>query len=95
MIHKATVQSIYQGKLENVKLLYTKTDLNVNKQTVDGNTSLFFACLWGQVDVAAFLLQQGADYSLKNSKGETPLSVARKQGYRGIILLLQQYGATQ
>jgi ankyrin repeat protein len=95
MVYKSTIQSIYSGSLPVVQLLYRKGGLPINQQSVDGNSALFFACLWGQYEIVNYLLDLGADFTVANSRGETPLSIARKKGYSDIVLLLQQFGATQ
>lgn len=95
MVYKAAVQSIYSGTLPVVELIYRKGGLSVNQQSVEGNSALYFACFWGQYDIVDFLLKKGADFTVPNNRGETPLAIAKKQGYRDIVLLLQQFGATQ
>lgn len=95
MVYKATIQSIYSGSLPAVQLLYRKGRLPINQQSIDGNSALFFACLWRKYEIVNYLLDHGADFTLANTRGETPLSIAKKKGYRDIVLLLQQFGATQ
>ena len=95
MLYKSSVQSIFSGKLELVELLYSKTSIPINQQSVDGNSALFFACLWGQYDIVNYLLERGADFTIANRQGETPLSIAKKGGHRSIVRLLQDYGATK
>jgi ankyrin repeat protein len=54
-----------------------------------------WAAFFGQYSIAETLLQLGADFKVTNKDGDTALSLAGKQGYRTIVNLLRQYGATQ
>nr|XP_058967824.1 5'-nucleotidase-like isoform X1 [Pocillopora verrucosa] len=44
----------------------------INKQDLIGNTALHIACEHEQVKMRTFLIDQGADKTIKNSDGETP-----------------------
>jgi ankyrin repeat protein len=69
-------------------------DTDVNKKTSDGNTPLMFAAMFGNYDVAKYLLEeQKADVAIRNNAGETALSLSKKNGHKNISLLLQDYGA--
>jgi ankyrin repeat protein len=67
--------------------------MNINQQSADGYTLLMFAGLWDKVDMATFLLNKGADVTLRNKAGDTVLSLARKAGHRDMVLLLRNNGA--
>jgi ankyrin repeat protein len=90
----ATVIAIRQGQLPAVQSLITKTNLPINVQGSTGNTVLIFACEFNQYAIAEYLLQIGADVTLKNKRGDTALAVARKKGYTNLANLLLNYGAT-
>jgi ankyrin repeat protein len=54
-----------------------------------GATPLHWAALRGNEAVAAFLIGAGADTSIANSSGETPLRVADRAGKTGVVELLR------
>ena len=85
--------SIYNDHDSLSKVIVSKTGINLNSQGVTGNTALMFAALWGATNNAQYLLESGADVTLKNNKGETALSIALKAGNRDIALMLRSYGA--
>lgn len=93
-VYTSLVTSIYQDKLNIADLIVSVTQTNINQQSVDGNSPLMFAALWGREQLAKFLLDKGADYTLMNSSGDTALSLALKNGQNSVALLLRQYGAT-
>lgn len=50
-----------------------------------GNTALHFACARRDMDFIKFLLENGADQNLKNSKGQSPkdlLSISKEEAYK-------------
>jgi uncharacterized protein len=91
--YTAGVSATFNGQLEAVKVIHEETNIPINSRGSTGNTMLMFAALAGQYDVANYLLQNGADISIKNRKGETALNLARNAGNLDVALLLQQYGA--
>lgn len=52
-----------------------------------------WACQVGNIDLATYLLGQGADVTLANKKGQTALILARINGFRAVANLLLSYGA--
>lgn len=68
-------------------LLKNGADPNaLDRQT--GSTALHYAVTKGQVGIVTTLLQGGAWANVKNSAGETPLSIAVSQRKKDIVLLL-------
>lgn len=62
----------------------------VNVPSQRGYTALSWACSGGRVGAArVLLLEGGADPSLANAKGETPLDIARDKGHHQCVQLLQ------
>jgi len=53
-----------------------------------GRTALFIACLHGQHDVAAVLLNRGASWTASNSLEQTPAYVAAQKGHLSCLVLL-------
>ena len=54
---------------------------DVNKRCEHGRTALHMAAAWGHADVAQLLLENGADATIVDDEGMTPVDVARR-GYR-------------
>jgi ankyrin repeat protein len=61
--------------------------------TPDGDTGLHFACGRGNVEQARFLLERGADATLTNRSGKTPLALAVMLRMRDVAkLLVEEWG---
>ena len=54
---------------------------------------MYRASLDGRVESARLLIEAGADINLANSSGNTPLSVAARNGHIAIVKLLLEAGA--
>jgi len=67
-------KTISPGKLEYVKLL-VENGANLNAQDSVGNTPLIAAIILNQFEIAFYLLDSGADKSLKNNFGNTALDI--------------------
>ena len=63
--------------------------------TSDGFTPLQLACFFGHTDIAAFLIEQGADIHAvaRNAMQIQPLHAAVAGQYAGIVKLLIEHGA--
>ncbi len=64
----------------------------VRAEDTSGNSLLAIAAQKGRVDVARFLIQQGARINWPNKQGETPLDSATKAGQEDMIQLLRAQG---
>lgn len=63
--------------------------VNVNRtDPSDGRTLLSAAAYTGLVDITALLLCHGADPSLSDNQGQTPLTLAARQGHVGVLQIL-------
>lgn len=91
--YTATISAVYRGQLSAVTTLLEQTNLPINSKGRTGNSPLMFAAEFNQYEIAAYLLQAGADFTLKNAKGDTALSLARKKGNTQIATLLLNSGA--
>jgi ankyrin repeat protein len=60
-----------------------------------GWTALHYAALGGHAEVLSYLLEQGADASIRNDAGRTPLIVAVDKGHVGAVRVLVQHTGTQ
>jgi len=66
---------ILQGRTEDAKELFF-TKININELDSDRNTALHIAASMGSVEMVEYLLAQGADPTIKNREGNTPIHVA-------------------
>ncbi|KAK2850280.1 hypothetical protein Q7C36_009063 [Tachysurus vachellii] len=73
--------------------------VNVNRtDPSDGRTLLSTAAHNGLADITALLLCRGADPSLSDNQGQTPLTLAARQGHVGVLQVIldwiqdQEYG---
>lgn len=83
--------AVCNGDLEIVKLLVGNgAELNPSVEYEDGN-ALGAACSYGHAEIAEYLLQQGCDFTKKDSEGSSPLEAAAEGGYADIVKLLLQY----
>ena len=67
-----------------------QTDLNA--RDASGRTALLLATLNGQADAVAALLAYGADPSIADAQGVTPLQAARTTRAAAIVATLERYG---
>lgn len=58
------------------ELLLLLPELDINRQDSDGQTALHYASSCGHKDTVRLLLDKGADASISNEDGETPLDIA-------------------
>lgn len=77
------------GNIEIVEFLLTIDKSNINAKNNDGNTVIMMALQGNNIDTAEviikILIKNGADISIENFKGETPISYASKLGYTNIL----------
>ena len=81
------------GQKNIVKLLLERGGIELNRRDAEGNTALHYVCRQGFRDLAALLLDRGADPSQANNRSETPLHTAARSGNREIIARLVEAGA--
>jgi len=74
------------GDVEIIKeLLDAKADDIEAKSTIDGDTPLLVAVLYGHADAAKFLIEKGADLNATNNQGHTALMSSVKKGNVDIV----------
>lgn len=80
----------YYAKAEVLQLVRRVLALRppVNAQTTGGVTPLWLAAEKGQPEVVQSLLEAGADPSIGNARGVTPVELARQRGYADVERLL-------
>jgi ankyrin repeat protein len=85
------LSAVARGKLEMVKLLIG-TGANIHATTMDiGKTALHFAAERGHEEVAAYLLENGAQVEQQDSQSYTPLMLASERGHIRVVLLLLEH----
>lgn len=63
----------------------------INLQNTGGNTALYFAVHANSFDKTRLLIEYEADRNIADQIGDTPLRIARRFKFRGIINLLESY----
>jgi len=89
------ILAAYSGKADILEeLLKRKAD--VNARTMFGHTALY-ACVQnrGTKEMAMMLLDDGADFTIADNNGVTPLKVAIQKNRQDIVDLLRQRGAKE
>ncbi len=81
------------GRVERVKTLLKKKNLNVECMDLYRMTPLDYAVINGQLEIVKLLAEGGADVNRKTD-GETPIYKAIAQGNRAMVKLLLELGAT-
>ena len=61
----------------------------------DGNTPLNYACREGNVIITQILLFHGADTTIKNKNGKSPLDECQNESRNEIKKLLAEYNPKQ
>jgi len=61
---------IYRSQFEAVKSQVVKGIVNVNFRNDKGQTLLHYALLYNQINIAEFLISQGADLKAKDNNGQ-------------------------
>jgi ankyrin repeat protein len=73
------------GNLEMARLLLDHELAQVNAQSHTGRSALHFAAQENKADMIRFLLQRGADPTLADKSGATPITVAQQFCLRDVI----------
>jgi ankyrin repeat protein len=73
-----------------VKVLAQRLDVNVNSLSTSRRSPLFWPSCYGYKRVVAILIEAGADPDLVDKNGDTAVTIARKNGQRGIAKVLEK-----
>ena len=65
---------------ETIKNLFGK-DFGIDEQDEDGRTALMFSAMWGSASVMKFLLEKGADKTLKDNSGLSTSELVKSSGF--------------
>ena len=64
------------GDLDHIKAIIRSDPIKINEKNEDGNTFLHIAVHEGDIDIAQYLVSQGADINVKDILDQTPLQIA-------------------
>jgi uncharacterized protein len=72
-----------QGRIEVVRLLlgHPAGKSTVNHRDSLGRTALWWACFRGRGDIARALLESGADATIADKNGRTPMAIAKQEAH--------------
>ncbi|KAJ6788077.1 hypothetical protein PWT90_02524 [Aphanocladium album] len=84
----------HRGYLSIVKLLIGNQPTNINATSKEEDTPILYAVIGGQFDVVEYLISLGADISIPDSFGITPLIFAAMAGYQEIVSILLEHDST-
>jgi ankyrin repeat protein len=62
---------------------------DIDARDESGRTALWWACHCNKAGVAQVLLEAGADMSIANTEGRTPLGIARSRRHEGCVAVLE------
>ncbi|XP_056145493.1 ankyrin repeat domain-containing protein 50 [Lampris incognitus] len=80
---------------ESVKMLLD-SGISVNQiDSTDGRTLLASAAYAGSADIGSILLTRGADPLISDNQGQTPLTLASRQGHIKVLSLLLEWAKDQ
>lgn len=86
-------EAVHAGNVPEVRdHLAAGADIN-GRAPIGNSTPLIIASLYGHKDVAALLIEKGADLSIPSDHGASPLLIASFFGHRDIVKLLLDKGA--
>jgi ankyrin repeat protein len=89
------LEAVKAGDFATVRTLLTEDAGLLNaKDTQFGASALHWSALRGHTAIAALLLDRGANFSVRNNDGETPMIVAERSKRADIVRLLRDAGAT-
>ncbi len=68
---------------------------NINAKNIYGDTPIHIAALLGHANIAAILLEDGADITMKNNNNQTVAEAAKEHGNDALANLLEKYAELQ
>jgi len=83
-LHKAA----YEGNLEEVQRIVASGKVNINARDKHGNSALALAIHFKRLPVVKFLLENGADPTLKSKAGWAPIREALASGSEECVRLV-------
>lgn len=89
-LHRAAIK-----KLPHLVAFLIQRKANINAQTKEGSTPLYYSVLGNDGASAQLLLQAGADVNLPKEDNITPLHAAAFLGFKEMAMLLVEHGANK
>ncbi len=82
------IQTLFTNTFESIKIKFETNELTqfINYQDQQGNTALLYASFKGNYDIIKILLDNGADYKIRNNMGLSIMHMAA-QGDKPSILI--------
>jgi len=66
---------------------------SINYKDKSGKTPLHHSASYGQMEIAKYLVSNGADINVKDNIGDTPLQIAAYEGHKDLVVFLVSKGA--
>ena len=82
------VNAVRDGDVAQIES-YLASGENINAKNALGNTALHYAVASDNTEMVKFLLENGADANIANSKGWTPAAIAEKKNLKDIVNIFQ------
>lgn len=76
------------GHLKVVQILLGTNLVDVNSKGISRRSPIFWAAARGRNGIVRLLLEAGADYTFEDINGDTPLSMAKKNGHDKIAKMM-------
>ena len=73
------------GRLLIAILLLDTQAVDVDARDIFGRSPIFWAARKGQEDIVRLLLERNATHDFVDEDGQTPLSIAKKKGYKNVV----------
>ena len=83
------IMACQKGHEGVVRLLVEEANAEVNKVNGKNQTPINIAAYAGHLGVVRFLLSKGADCTIQDQWGDTPLASARAEGHAEVAALLE------
>jgi len=84
------VVNLEEGVNSRVRMVPPPSDGSGSGSGNEGNTALHEAVIHNDVELVTVLLRKGADPSLKNEAGHTPVDIANQKLFTDIVRLFQR-----
>ena len=82
-----------KGDFESVRFLIEREKVNIDTKNESGVTPLICACSSGNLQIAEYLINKGANINLCDDDWNTPLHIAARGGHLDIVKCLVENGA--